>query len=79
MRIRGLEKRQASWTIRWMYAAMKRQFGKVLTPYTVLAHRPPVAFGFLVANLCLEFSKGIPNPLKRIVCLRAAQLIGCPF
>ena len=39
----------------------------------------PVAFGFLVANLCLEFSKGIPNPLKRIVCLRAAQLIGCPF
>jgi hypothetical protein len=62
-----------------MYALMKRQFGKVLTPFTVMARRPPVAFGFMVANLCLEFSKGIPNPLKRMVCLRAAQLIGCPF
>jgi hypothetical protein len=79
MRIRGLERREARWAIRWIYAALQRQFGKELTPYKVLAHRPPVAFGFLVANLCLEFSKGIPNPLKRIVCLRAAQLIGCPF
>ncbi|HKN01730.1 MAG TPA: hypothetical protein VJX23_14530 [Candidatus Binataceae bacterium] len=51
----------------------------MLTPYTVMAYRPPVAFAFLVANLCIEFSKGIPNSLKRIVCLRAAQLIGCPF
>jgi hypothetical protein len=58
---------------------MKRQFGKVLTPYTVIAHRPPVAFGFLVANICIELSKGVPNPVKRLVCLRAAQLIGCPF
>ena len=79
MRIRGLERREARWTIRWIYAAMQRQFGKVLTPFTVLAHRPLVAFGVQIANLCLEFSKGIPNPLKRIVCLRAAQLIGCPF
>ncbi len=79
MRIRGLEKREARWTIRWVYGVMKRQFGKVLTPYTVMAYRPRIVFGTLVANLCIEFSKGIPDSLKRIVCLRAAQLIGCPF
>ncbi len=79
MRIRGLEKHEARWTIRWVYGAMKRQFGKVLTPYTVMAHRPRVAFASLVASICIEFSKGIPDSLKRIVCLRAAQLIGCPF
>jgi len=79
MRINGLQKREVSWTIRWMYGAMKRQFGKVLTPFTVMARRPPVAFGFMVANICIEASKGIPAPLKRLVCLRSAQLIGCPF
>jgi len=79
MRIRGLEQREVRWTVRWFYTVMRRQFGKVLTPFTVMARRPPVAFGFMVANLCLEFSKGIPNQLKRIVCLRTAQLIGCPF
>jgi alkylhydroperoxidase family enzyme len=79
MRIRGLEKREARWTVRWMYALMKRQFGKVLTPFTVMARRPPVAIGFMVANVAIETSKGVPAPLKRLVCLRAAQLIGCPF
>jgi hypothetical protein len=79
MRIKGLEKREVSWTIRWMYGAMKRQFGKVLTPFTVMARRPPVAFGFMVANIFIEASKGVPAPLKRLVCLRSAQLIGCPF
>lgn len=79
MRIQGLEKREVSWTIRWMYSAMKRQFGKVLTPFTVMARRPPIAFGFMVANIFIEASKAIPNPIKRLVSLRAAQLIGCPF
>ncbi|MGO9449734.1 MAG: hypothetical protein ACLQDV_01625 [Candidatus Binataceae bacterium] len=64
MRVRGLEKHEARWTIRWLYSALKRQFGKVLTPYTVMVHRPRVAFGFLVANLCIESSKGIPDSLK---------------
>jgi hypothetical protein len=79
MRIKGLEKREARWTIRWIYSAMKYQFGRVLTPYTVMAYRPRVAFASLVANVCIESSKAIPDSLKRIVCLRAAQLIGCPF
>lgn len=79
MRIKGLERHEARWTIRWIYSAMKRQFGRVLTPHTVMAYQPRAAFAMLVANICIESSKGIPNSLKRIVCLRAAQLIGCPF
>jgi len=44
MRIRGLEQREVRWTVRWFYTVMRRQFGKVLTPFTVMARRPPVAF-----------------------------------
>jgi hypothetical protein len=31
-RIRGLEKRQAPWHLRWFYGAMRKMFGKDLTP-----------------------------------------------
>ncbi len=79
MRVTGLEQNQASWTIRWAYIAMRRQFGRVLTPFKVMARRPRVAIGAQIANLCLETSKATPTSLKRLVCLRAAQIIGCPF
>ncbi len=79
MRVTGLEKREARWTIRWVYRVLPRVFGKMLTPYTVMARQPRALFGSLVANICIESAKGIPDSLKRIVCLRAAQLIGCPF
>ena len=79
MRIRGLEKREVSWKIRWAYGLMKRQFGKPLTPFTVAARQPRIAFANLIANIFIEHSTDIPASLKRLVCLRAAQLIGCQF
>jgi hypothetical protein len=78
MRIQGIEPQRAGWLMKPIYALMKRQFGKVLTPYTVMAHRPGVALGFLIPSLALTRGK-VPLPLKLMVSLRAAQLIGCPF
>jgi hypothetical protein len=78
MRIEGIDPKRASWLMKPIYAVMKRRFGKVLTPYTVLAHRPGVALSFLGATVALAGGK-VPAATKVMVSLRAAQLIGCPF
>ena len=50
MRIQGLTSRVAPWSARPIYAMWKRVFGKVPTPYTVLAHRPPILWtSFLIS------------------------------
>jgi alkylhydroperoxidase family enzyme len=79
MRIEGIDRKRASWVLKPIYALMRRQFGKVLTPYTVLAHRPGVALGMIGVTVALEAGKALDRPIKHMVSLRAAQLIGCPF
>jgi alkylhydroperoxidase family enzyme len=79
MRIRGLERKETSWLIRWMYGMMKRRFGKVLTPYTVWAYRPATTLTLSVFMQTADASKVVEPSLKSLVSLRAAQLIGCPF
>jgi hypothetical protein len=78
MRIEGIDPKRSGWLMKPIYALVKRRFGKVLTPYTVLAHRPGVALGFFGATLALAGGK-LPGRIKVMVSLRAAQLIGCPF
>ena len=79
MRIRGLERKETSWMVRWIYGVMERRFGKVLTPYTVWAHRPGITLGLGLFMTAIENSKVVDPSIKSLVSLRAAQLIGCPF
>ncbi|HVN28828.1 MAG TPA: hypothetical protein VMT64_10100 [Candidatus Binataceae bacterium] len=58
---------------------VKRQVGKVLTPIRVQAHRPGIMWGFAAATIALEFSRGADRIVKRLVTIRTAQIIGCPF
>jgi hypothetical protein len=78
MRIEGIDQKRAGWLMKPIYALMKRRFGKVLRPTTVMAHRPGVAWGFLGATVALAGGI-VPAATKLMVSLRAAQLIGCPF
>jgi len=79
MRIRPLERNEASFSARLLFSAAKRQFGKVLTPLKVQAHRPGIMWGFAAATVALEFSKGADKIVKRLVTLRTAQIVGCVF
>jgi len=79
MRIRGLERNEASFSARLLYSAIKRQVGKVITPMKVQARRPGILWGFAIATAALEFSKGLDKTVKRLVTIRTAQIIGCPF
>lgn len=79
MRIRALERSEASFSARLLYYAIKRQVGKVLTPIKVQAHRPGIMWGFAAMTMALEFSTGADKITKRLVTLRTAQIVGCPF
>ena len=79
MRIRPLEPKEASLSSRLLFAAMKRQVGKVLTPLKVQAHRPGIMWAAAVMSAALELSKGADKIVKRLVTLRTAQIVGCPF
>lgn len=79
MRISPLEPKEASWSARLLFAAVKRQVGKVLTPLKVQAHRPGIMWGFAIAGMAVEFSKGADKIIKRLVTVRTAQIVGCPF
>ena len=79
MRIRPLESNEASFSARLLFSMVKRQVGKVLTPLRVQAHRPGIMWGFAAASMALEFSKGADKIVKRLVTIRTAQIVGCPF
>jgi hypothetical protein len=79
MRIRALERNEASFSARLLFSVIRRQIGKVLTPIKVQAHRPGIMWGFAAMTTALEYSKGADKIAKRLVSLRTAQIIGCPF
>ena len=39
----------------------------------------PVMWGFAIAGMSLEFSKGADKLVKRLVTIRTAQIVVCPF
>ncbi len=79
MRIKLLERNEASWMVRPLYSYLKRTFGKELTPYKIWAYRPRLLFGFTFAMGAIELSKGLDTQVRSLVSIRTAQVIGCPF
>jgi hypothetical protein len=79
MRIEPIEENQMSWMLKPLVWMMKRRMHKVLKPIKAWAYRPGIAFTMSIFQQSIESSKVTPPTLKRMVCLRAAQMIGCVF
>ncbi len=79
MRIAGIDDRKMPYSLRPLTSLMRRRFGKVLGPYRVWAHRPGMTWMFSLFTGSVELSRVLDAATKRLVCLRVAQLIGCPF
>jgi hypothetical protein len=79
MRIEGLEENQMSWMLKPLTWAIKRQVGKVVNPFKAWAYRPGITIAMSIFMQSIESSKVTPPALKRMVCLRAAQMVGCVF
>ena len=79
MRIAPIDPKLAPWASRPILWIMKRALGRRPTPYAVLARQPAALWSGFLAMLPLEASKRVEGRLKRLVSLRAAQMVGCPF
>jgi len=79
MRIDGLEENQMSWLLRPLTWMMKWRVGKVLNPFKAWAYRPGITLAMSIFMQSVEASKVTSPTLKRLVCLRAAPMIGCVF
>ena len=65
--------------VRELLERQTERWGAPLAPTLVLAHCPPLVEGAAGLSLALERSAQLPPALRDLVCLRVAQLIGCPF
>jgi hypothetical protein len=78
-RIKPLERREARWSIRWIYGAAKRKFGKELTPMKVQARIPGILWASSMMSFFLDRRRYASHRLKSLVSIRTAARVGCPF
>jgi AhpD family alkylhydroperoxidase len=65
---------------RLTFATARRMYGRELEPTRVIAHHRPLLAGLGALSMADErFSHAVPEPLKHLARLRAAQLIGCEW
>ena len=79
MRIRGLEKHQAPWHLRWFYTLMRKQFGKDLTPAKAHMRLPGLAWGTIAMEIGLSRKRRVSLRYTQLAKVRTAARIGCPF
>ena len=65
--------------VREVFGRQTEQWGAPLAPTLVMAHCPPLVRAAAGLSQALERSGQLPAGLRDLVCLRVAQLIGCPF
>jgi len=78
-RIKPLERTEARWSIRWIYGAAKRRYGKELGPLKVQARIPGILWASSIMSHFLDRRHYAPHRLKALVSIRTAARVGCPF
>ena len=78
-RISGLEKNQAPWHLRWLYSAMRRMFGKDLTPVKFQMRLPGIVWGSIAMEAGLGRKRRVSLRYIQLAKVRAAARVGCPF
>lgn len=79
MRIKGIDPENAPASVQPVFQGSLDFFGRVITPYLVLAHRPEILLATAMLGQTIGASTVIEGRLKTMVSVRAAQMIGCPF
>jgi alkylhydroperoxidase family enzyme len=78
-RVSPVDPANVSPTVREILDGQQARWGAPLGPTLVMAHCPPLVPAAAGLSLALERSGQLPAELRDLVCLRVAQLIGCPF
>lgn len=77
-RIGGVEKAKGL-VARFVYFMSKRRLGRVITPLKITAQHPRLLRAYAHMELGQEAARTVPTPLKALVQIKIAMMIGCPF
>jgi alkylhydroperoxidase family enzyme len=78
-RIRPLTTDEVSADLRPLLEQAERVFGEPLVPVGIQAYCPPILEASRALGLAPTRSGKLPALIRSLVCLRAAQMAGCPF
>ena len=78
-RVPPVDPADASPAVREVFARQTEHWGAPLAPTLVMAHCPPLVPAAAGLSIALERSGQLPAQLRALICLRVAQIIGCPF
>ncbi len=78
-RAAGLEKKDAPWHLRWFYRAMRKMFGKDLTPVKLQMRVPGIVWGSIGMEVGLGRKRRVSLRFIQLAKVRTASRIGCPF
>lgn len=78
-RIRPLTSDEVEPPVRTALEQAARAFGEPLVSSGIQAHCPPILEASRALGAAPARSGTLPGLIRSLVCLRAAQLVGCPF
>jgi alkylhydroperoxidase family enzyme len=78
-RLRPLTKDEVSPEMRSALEQAERAFGEPLVPAGIRAYSPPIFEASRMLAAAPAKSHTLRPELRSLVCLRAAQMAGCPF
>jgi hypothetical protein len=78
-RVVGVEKQNAPWHLRWFYGAMRKMFGKDLTPVKIKMRRPALMWGDIAMQMALDRKRRVSLRYSQLAVVRTAARVGCPF
>ena len=78
-RLRPLTKDEVDPSVRRRLEAAERVFGQPLISTGIQAYAPPILEASQMLGAAPGRSGKLPAELRYLVCLRVAQVVGCPF
>lgn len=78
-RIREVDPAAAAPEIRQVFEEQVQAYGAILNSSRVAAHRPSILFANAAFGRAIDESGLLAVGLRALLCVRVAQLNGCPF
>jgi hypothetical protein len=78
-RTEGIDPKQTSFMMRFIFSRVRNIFGKDLTPQKIVARVPRVFWVNALSEWLLGQKAKVPLRQRSIVQLRTAARVGCPF
>lgn len=78
-RIEGVDPKQTSFLMRYVFTKVRKMLGRDLTPQKIAARVPRVFWAGVLGEWLLGQKAAVPQRQRMLVTLRTAVRVGCPF